>query len=213
MLGLQHVGRRRVIENDGIFCGSSDLAHVLREHALHVRAVLAEEASCAESICIHLVHERISVLGQTRREYNDLVVVGHHAKEIVNARSFLHEDLADVAVDVYGDDEVGVLDLIKLTVHKRLIEIQHERLHAFGSLGRWSQQTPARLLLPLVIAGLSPWWDLDVAALRFGPVFGRVLLVHHWHRIYLSLWHLRDHCLQLLHRVYTEKMGTLLFRS
>ena len=212
LLRLQHVSRRRVIEDDSILRTSSDLAHVFREHALHVCAVLTEEAGCAESIGIHLVHERISVFGQTRREYNDLVVVGHHAEEIVDARSLLHEDLANVAVNVYWDDEVGVLDLIKLAMHQRLIKIQHECLHAFAPLGWCSQQAPARLLLPLVIASLCPWWNLNVAALRFGPVFRRVLLVHHGHGIYLSLWHLRYHCLQLLHCVYTEKRATILIQ-
>ena len=96
--------------------------------------MLTEEALSAESIGIHLIHEWIGVFGQTRREYNYLVVLSHHSKEIVDARSLLHKNLTNVAIDVHRDDEVGVLDLIKLAVHKRLIEIEHERLHAFGPL-------------------------------------------------------------------------------
>ena len=210
LLRLQHVSRRRVVKNDGILGTSADFTHVFCEDALHVGAVLTEEAGCAEAIGIHLVHQGVSVLGQTRREYNDLVIVGHHSEEIVDAGPLLNEDLADVAFDVDRNDEVGVLDLIELTVHQCLIKIQYQRLHALASVRWWTQQAPARLLLPLVIASLGPCWNLDVTTLRFRPVLRRVLLGHHGHRINLSLRHLCHHSLQLLHRVYIQNRGNVI---
>ena len=56
LLGLQHVGGRRVVEDYCIFWTSADLAHVLGEDTLHVGAVLTEQASCAEAVGVHLVH-------------------------------------------------------------------------------------------------------------------------------------------------------------
>ena len=201
MLRLQHVGRRRVVEDDRVLGASANLAHVLREDALHVRAVLAEEAGRAEPVGVHLVHQGVGVLRQTRSEYDHLVIFGHHSQEIVDAWPLLNEDLADVAVDIDWNDEVRVLYLIELTVHQRLIEVEHERLHALAAIRRRTQKAPARLLLPLVVACLGTWWNLYVAALCLRPVLWSVLLVHDGHRVDLSLRHLRHHCLQLLHRV------------
>ena len=193
LLGLQHVGRGRVVEDHCIFCTSADLAHVLGEDTLHVSAVLTEETSCAEAVGVHLVHEWVGVLGETRCEDDHLVVLGHGPEEIVDAWPLLHKDLAGVAIDVDRNNKIRILNLIELTVHEGLIQIQHECFHSLAALGRWTQQPPTRLLLSFIIASVGPWWNFNVTSLCFRPVFRSVLLSHHRHRIYLSLRNLRHH--------------------
>lgn len=193
LLGLEHVGRWRVVEDDCILRISANLAHVFREHTLHVGAVLTEQASRAKAIGVHLVHEWVGVLRETRGEDDHLEVLCHYAEEIVDAGPLLHKDLARVAVDVHGNDKVRILDLVELTVHKCFVQVQHECLHSFVSLGRWTQQSPAGLFLSLVVASVGTRWYFDVATLRFRSVFWGVLLIHHWHWIYLSLRDLRHH--------------------
>lgn len=121
LLGLKHVRRRRVVEDDCVLGGPANLAHVFGEDSLHVGAVLTKQAGGAVPVGVHLVHERIGVLRQTRGEDDHLEVLCHHPKEVVHARPLLHEDLARVAVDVDRNNEVWVLDLVELAVDQGLI--------------------------------------------------------------------------------------------
>ena len=100
--------------------------------------MLSEQPHSTIGTGIHLVHQWIGVLRQTSREYNELVVLRHDLKEIVDARSLLHENVAHGAFDVDRDDEVGVLDLIELAVYQGLIQIEHQCFHAFILLGWWT---------------------------------------------------------------------------
>lgn len=134
--------------------------------------MLSKEPSSAESIGIHLIHQWIRILRQTSSENNDLVVVSHDPQEIVDAGSFLYEDLADVAIDIDWDDEVWVLDLVKLTVDQRLVQVENKCLHALAPIGRWSQQSPAHLLLSLVVAALGSGRHLYITTLSLGPILG-----------------------------------------
>lgn len=61
-LGLQHVRRRRVVDNYHVLQITPQHAHIFREHALDEAAVLTEEALGAVALGVHLVHQRIRVL-------------------------------------------------------------------------------------------------------------------------------------------------------
>lgn len=112
--------------------------------------MLTEKPHRAISVCIHLVHQRLGVLRQTRREDDQFVVLRHHLQEVLDSGSLLDEDVADSALDVDWDDEVRILDGIELTVYQSFIQIQHQSLHAFAPFRRRSQH-PDRLLLRPVI--------------------------------------------------------------
>ena len=66
---------------------------------------------------VHLIHQRIRVLGQTCSENDQFIVLGHYFQEVVDARSLLHEDVADGALDVNWNDVIRGLDLVELRVH------------------------------------------------------------------------------------------------
>lgn len=79
--------------------------------------MLSKKSHRAIPIWIHLVHERVSILAQRSCEDHELVVLRHYFQKVVHTRSFLHKDVADIAVDIHGDYVIGVFDLVKLTVH------------------------------------------------------------------------------------------------
>lgn len=128
--------------------------------------MLSEQTSRAESISVHLVHEWVGVLGQTRCEDDHLIVLGHDPQEIVDTWALLHKDLAGVAVDVDWYDKVWILYLIELTVYERLIQVQNKCFHSLAAFGWWSQQAPARLFLPFVLPSVA-LRNFDVTSLRF----------------------------------------------
>lgn len=101
--------------------------------------MFTEEPHSAESLCIHLVHQRFGIFRQTCRKNAQFVVFRHFLEEVIDARPLLDEDITDCALDVHRDNEVWVFDLIKLTMHKSLIQIQHQRLHMLASFRRWPQ--------------------------------------------------------------------------
>ena len=61
-LRLQHVGRGRVVNDDGIFHVSSDLGHILDEYSIDKSAMLAEESHGGVAFRIHHVHQRVRIL-------------------------------------------------------------------------------------------------------------------------------------------------------
>lgn len=56
LLWLQHVSRRRVVQDHGVLGVAANLAHVFGEDAVHVGAVLPEQAHGAESAGVHFIH-------------------------------------------------------------------------------------------------------------------------------------------------------------
>ena len=78
--------------------------------------MLSKQPGRAEAIRIHLIHEGIGVLRETGRKNYDLVILSHYSQEIVNSWTFLNKNLANITIYVDWNDEVGVLDLIKLTM-------------------------------------------------------------------------------------------------
>lgn len=118
---MQHVGRGRVVQDDSILHVSANLRHIFCENPVDVSAMLPEKTHGAITIRVHEIHERVSILTQTSRKNYQLEVLTHSFQEVVNARSLAHENVADVAFDVYWDGVVWALDLVKLGVHQRFI--------------------------------------------------------------------------------------------
>ena len=192
LLGLQHVGRRRVIEDHAVLWVAAQPRHVLGEHAIYVGAVLAEQSHRAKSARVHLVHQRLGILRQTCCENDQFVVLGHHFQKVLDSGPLLVEDLADLTLDVDRDDEVRVLDRVELGVHQSLVQIQHQSLHALGSLGLRPQHS-VLVLFPAGIAAAS-----IVAALGLRAVLGCLIVIHDGSLCHLALRHLRYHRFELL---------------
>lgn len=87
--------------------------------------MLSEQSHCAVPIGVHQVHQRISVLAQTRCEDYQLEVLRHGFQKVVHAGSLGHENVANVPLDIYRNGVIWVLDLVELAVHQSLIEIQN----------------------------------------------------------------------------------------
>ena len=85
--------------------------------------MLPIESHSAVAIGIHLVHEGVSVLGETGCENYELKVLRHHLKEVIDARSLLDVDIANAPVDVHGDHVVGVFYLLKLAMNQSLVQV------------------------------------------------------------------------------------------
>lgn len=128
LLRHEHVCGRGVVQDDGVLGAAADLRHILGEHPVHVGAVLSEEPHGTVSVGVHQIHKWISILRETRRENDHLIVLGHDLKEVVDAGSLLDVDVARRALYLNWDDEVGVAYLVELTMHQRLIQVEHERL-------------------------------------------------------------------------------------
>ena len=172
LLWLEHVGRRRVVKNHAVFGSPAQLGHVLGEHTVDIGAVLSEQPHGTVSVCIHLVHQGLSVLGKTCSENDQFVVLSHDLEEVFNSWPLLYEDIADGAFDVDRDDKVRVLDLIELTVHQSFIQIQHQGLHTFTPFRRRSQHTVSLFLVPVVPI------PHHVTALGLRTEFGRLVCMH-----------------------------------
>ena len=62
LLGLQHVGRRRVINYNCVSAIATKLGHIFDKNSVHKGAVLTEESSCAVTIWVHHIHQGVSIL-------------------------------------------------------------------------------------------------------------------------------------------------------
>lgn len=76
-------------------------------------------------------------------------------------------------------------------MHKGLIEVKNQGLSTLIALRLGTKHTET------LLSGLAPIISLrfHLASLSFGPVFGRVLLIHNWYLVDLVLGHLSDHSL------------------
>lgn len=116
-LRLKHVGRWRVVKNDGILHVSSDLGHVLREHSVDVGAVLSEQSHSTIPIWVHKIHQRVCVLTQTCSKNDQFKVLRHSFQKIVHTRSLRNKDVAHVTFNVDRDGVIRTLNLVELRMN------------------------------------------------------------------------------------------------
>ena len=64
---LQHVGSRRIVNDDSIFHVSSDLGHILDKYSVDEGAVLTEQSDRRVTFRIHHIHQRVRVLRRKTR--------------------------------------------------------------------------------------------------------------------------------------------------
>ena len=144
--------------------------------------MLTEQPCCAVAVGIHLIHKRVSILTETRRENAEFVVATHRFQKLVYAWPSLDVNVADVIVDVHRDHVIRVLYLVELTVHKGLVKIEDQSLHA--SVGIWLGTQE----VVLVFWPALPRWHLSPLCLR--PL---AVAIVHWTGIQLTLGHLSHH--------------------
>lgn len=166
--------------------------------------MFTEETHGADATRVHLVHQRLSVFGQTRSEDDHFVVFLHFLEEVLDAGPLLDEDIADRAFDVDRDDKVRILDLIELTVDQSFIQIQNQRLHTFAPFRRRSKH-PVELSLAVVLV------SRHTSSLGLRAVLRSLVRVHLGNLSNLALGHLCNHRFQLL--LYFFTCQTILYRN
>ena len=192
---LKHVRTRRVVKDYRILHVPSNFAHVFGEHAINISAVLSEETHRAIPIQVHLIHEWISILREWSCENYQFVILRHYFQKIVDARSLLDEDVADVAVNVHWNNVVRVLYLVELAVHQCFIQIQHKSFHS--SILFWRRPKHSVSFLCYFWSRSSGW---QFGALRFWSHLARAVVID-WYGIQLTLWNLSNHCFQFVLKV------------
>jgi len=86
--------------------------------------VLSVESHGAIIIRIHLVHQGVGILGETRCENHTFEVLGHCFQELVHTGPLRNVNVANVAIYVYWDYVVGVLYLIELGVDQSFVQVK-----------------------------------------------------------------------------------------
>lgn len=130
MLGVEDVGRGRVVDDDGILEVPSDLGEVLDIVPLVIVAGLAEEAVMDHIVDIELVQERVAILkrlldndpkgmgtghpghtylGDRSREDDDFIQLSYPLHELIYTRSLYDVHIVVVALYFYRNGEIGLV--------------------------------------------------------------------------------------------------------
>jgi hypothetical protein len=120
-LRLQHVGRGRIVQDDGVLHVSSNLTHILGKDSVDICAVLSEQTHGAIPIGIHQVHERICILAETCGEDHQLEVLTHGLQKVVNPWPFGYKDITNVSFDVHWNSVIRIFYLVELRMHEGFI--------------------------------------------------------------------------------------------
>lgn len=130
VLRLEEVSDWRVVHDDHISHWPSEPGQVLHKGVVEVGAVLSEQFVPAVALGVQLPHQRFGVFRKRSGKHDKFVVFGHPVQEFSYTRPHKDVDLADVALDFNGKDDVWVVDLFELGVDKGLIEVKDECLLA-----------------------------------------------------------------------------------
>lgn len=130
MLGVEDVGCRRVVDDDGVLQVTSDLREVFDVVSLVVVAALAEQAVVDNLVDVELIKEGIAILlelgqyvldGKTATgrvkylrdggcEDDNLVELAHPLHELIHSRPLDNIDVVVVALYLHWNREVGLVE-------------------------------------------------------------------------------------------------------
>ena len=84
-LRLHHVGRRGVVNDNGIFHIATYLTHIFDKDAIDEGAMFTEQSGRAVTSRIHHVHQRIGILGERCSVDYKLEILGHLLQEVFDS--------------------------------------------------------------------------------------------------------------------------------
>ena len=83
--------------------------------------MLSEQFVDAHVRWVELLHQWVSVLGETGSEYDEFIEFVHSLEELSDEGPHEHVDYANLAVDLDWERDVGIFNWLERRVHQRFI--------------------------------------------------------------------------------------------
>jgi len=121
VLGVENVGSRRVVDDDGVLEVVTNLGQIFHIVALVVIAALTEKAMVDNLVDVQLIEKRIAILGHRGGKDDNLIELTNSLHELVDSWSLDYIDIMIVALNLHWYREVGLVQNLEGAVNECFI--------------------------------------------------------------------------------------------
>lgn len=124
IFGLEHVGNRRVINDDHVLHIAAKSRQILDEGVIVEGTVLSEKFVAAQVLRVQLTHQRLCIFWKWGSEHHNLIFFGHSLEELLYVRSYKDVDRIDLTIDFDWQGNIWIFYKLELRMHQSLVQIE-----------------------------------------------------------------------------------------
>lgn len=126
VVGMERIGDRRVVYDDGCVHIPSQPAEILNVDAICQNTMLSEKAVTKNSVGVKEINNGVGILGKGSSKKDDFEYFSHVPKEFIHMGTLLHKHTMNVAFNFDWNDKICGRNRLKRAMNKGLVQIKHQ---------------------------------------------------------------------------------------